>query len=267
MTCGDVRECLFAFLDGELDAALSIGVQRHIEHCPLCAREVEIERAIRRQLDAVLNRQGGTSPQRALKMVMAQIRSTEVRERRSFWRRFPLGMRRLGLAAAVLVVSFGAWFALQNARAPEPTQRLADLLVADFEHFVESGKLLQLQSSDPQEASGWLQERTQVATALPIMHHDHCKLVGARLCKVTDRPAAFALYEIDGEPASFVALAGSAADLRDMRMVSRGGRAHWVDRCRGHTVVATVTNGVVRAAIGRVSEEQLLWLIGTPREG
>lgn len=44
MKCRQIRECLFVFLDSELDAAASIRFQRHIEHCPGCAREVEIER-------------------------------------------------------------------------------------------------------------------------------------------------------------------------------------------------------------------------------
>ena len=55
MNCRELREYLFAFLDSELDAALSIEVQRHLEQCPECAREAEIERAIRRQLSNALH--------------------------------------------------------------------------------------------------------------------------------------------------------------------------------------------------------------------
>ncbi|MBI5863108.1 MAG: zf-HC2 domain-containing protein [Planctomycetes bacterium] len=267
MTCFEAREYLFAFLDGELDAPLSIELQRHLEHCPECAREAEIERSIRRQLGTVLNPQDATAPQDALARVMAQIRSAEGRARRSVWRRFPLHVRLLGLAAAVLLLAVGGWFALRGGPRPEANQSFADLLVADFQHFLEAGKSLQLQSSDPKEASTWLLERTHVAAALPVMQHDRCKLVGARSCKVSGRPAAFAFYEIGGEPASFVALAGSDADLHEMQMVSEGGRTHWVDRCRGHTIVACITDGIVRAAVGRMSEQELLSLLGMAHEG
>jgi anti-sigma factor RsiW len=140
-------------------------------------------------------------------------------------------------------------------------------LVTDFEHFIESGKSLQLETSDPQQASAWLRERTQVAAALPAMHHDRCKLVGARSCKLSGRPAAFAFYEIEGQPASLVALDGSNADLRAMQAVTTNGRTHWVDRCRGHTVVACITDGIVRAAVGRMSEQELLSLLGMAHEG
>ena len=54
MNCGEAREYLFAFLDSELDASLSIELQRHLERCPDCAREAEIERTIRRHLGSAL---------------------------------------------------------------------------------------------------------------------------------------------------------------------------------------------------------------------
>jgi len=267
MTCFEVREYLFAFLDGELDAPLSIELQRHLEHCPECAREAEIERSIRRQLGAALHPHDAAAPQVALARVMAQIRSSQSRARRSVWRRFPMGVRLLGLAAAVLVIALGSWFASRDAHGPEPSQQLADLLVADFEHFLEAGKSLQLNSSDPREASAWLLERTQVAATLPAMRRDRCKLVGARSCKVSGRPAACAFYEIEGQPASLVAMNGSDADLRAMQAVTANGRTHWVDRCRGHTVVACVADGIVRAAVGRMSEQELLSLLDMAHEG
>lgn len=267
MTCSEAREYLFAFLDGELDAALSIELQRHLEHCPECAREAEIERTVRRQLDAALNPQDATAPQEAMERVMAQIRSVKGRTRPSPLRRFPIGVWLLGLAAAVLVLTFGGWFASRDDHKPESSQRFPDLMVADFEHFLETGKSLQLQSSDPTETSAWLLDRTKVAAALPVMQHGRCKLLGARSCKVSGRPAAFAFYEIEGQPASLVAINGSDADLHQMRMVTADGRTHWIDRCRGHTVVACVVDGVVRAAVGRVSEQELLSLLGMAHEG
>jgi anti-sigma factor (TIGR02949 family) len=266
MTCFDARDYLFAFLDGELDAALSIELQRHLEHCPECAREAEIERTIRRRLGAVLDPPDATAHEQALTHVMSRIRS-KPRRGRLLWRRFPVRDRLLGLAAAVLVVYVGVWLAMRNAEGPPPAQPLAELLVTDFEHFIESGRSLQLETSDPKAASAWLQERTQVTAALPTMHRARCKLIGARTCTVSGRPAAFAFYEIQGQPASLVAINGSDADLRQMQRVIAEGRTHWIDRCRGHTIVAFVLDGVVRAAVGRVSEQELLALLGMAPEG
>ena len=267
MTCFEAREYLFAFLDGELDAPLSIELQRHLEHCPECAREAEIERTIRRQLSTALSPlDASTSPQ-ALDRMLSQVRSVQGRSRRPVRRRFPTRVRLLGVAAAVLLVAFGGWLALRGGPKSEASPKFAELLVTDFQHFVQKGKSLELQSTDPAEASTWLRERTQVAAVLPVMQHDRCKLIGARSCKLSERPAAFAFYEIEGQPASLVAINGSDADLRGMQAVTTGGHTHWVDRCRGHTVVACVIDGVVRAAVGQVSEQELLSLLGMAHEG
>lgn len=261
MTCFEVREYLFAFLDGELDAPLSIELQRHLEHCPRCAREAEIERTIRRRLGAALHPQDAPPPRQALERVMARVSFAKRPTGRSIWRRVSVGVRRVGPAGAALVVVIGGWFAFHGRPKSEGNRRFADLLVADFEHFLETGRALELRSSDPREASAWLQERTQVAAALPVMHHGRCKLLGARSCKVSGRDAAFAFYEIDGEPASLVAIPGSEADLLDMQRVSADGHGHWVDRCKGHTVVACKHDELVYAAVSKLDEVRLLELM------
>ena len=74
MICNEAREYLFAFLDNELDASLSMDFQHHIDHCAVCAREVEIERAIREQLICSLKTQDLEIPfcRHALKQIISQ---------------------------------------------------------------------------------------------------------------------------------------------------------------------------------------------------
>ena len=50
MICDEVREYLFAFLDDELEVRAHMDLQCHLDHCPECARQAAVERAIRRQL-------------------------------------------------------------------------------------------------------------------------------------------------------------------------------------------------------------------------
>jgi len=267
MNCSQAREYLFAFLDGELDAPLSIELQRHLDHCPTCAREAEIERTIRRQLVAVVNAQHVTELQPLLKRAMARVHASARRPRR-WWRAgLETGRSRSMAAAAVLLLMLGGWLVLRASwPSPAPLQ-LAEVLATDFEHFLSAGKPLDIQSSDSQVVSAWLSDRTRITAALPRMEHGRCKLVGGRPCKVAGRPAAFALYEIDGRPASLIAVEGTDADLRGMVQVAGAPHAYWVDRCRGYTVVASVADGVVRAAIGKAPEGDLRSLLGTAHDG
>ena len=47
MNCDDARVLMHGHLDGELDLAADLEVQRHIEECPRCASEYAALRAMR----------------------------------------------------------------------------------------------------------------------------------------------------------------------------------------------------------------------------
>src|ERR1700691_2265686 len=50
MNCDDARILMHGHLDGELDLAADVEIQRHIEECPRCAREYAALRAMRMRL-------------------------------------------------------------------------------------------------------------------------------------------------------------------------------------------------------------------------
>ena len=50
MNCDDARVLMHGHLDGELDLAADLEVQRHIEECPRCASEYAALRAMRGRL-------------------------------------------------------------------------------------------------------------------------------------------------------------------------------------------------------------------------
>ncbi|MFZ2064044.1 MAG: zf-HC2 domain-containing protein, partial [Candidatus Binatus sp.] len=50
MNCDDARMLMHGHLDGELDLADDLEVQRHIEECPRCASEYAALRAMRTRL-------------------------------------------------------------------------------------------------------------------------------------------------------------------------------------------------------------------------
>jgi len=256
MTCGDVREILFAFLDNELDAALSIEVQRHMEHCPKCASEVETERTIQKRLAAAMERDASDWPtlQESLTAVLATPARGHVPRR--------LGVRSwisftIGIAATVLLAFFVQRYIGLGSLSTQQSA-LVDLLVADFDHFLKEGRPIQIASSNRREVSQWLHGKTGLALSLPATKGVHCKLMGARKCKLNGQPAAFASYEMDATPACLVVLAGGPNTLANMKRVSHDGRIFWVDRCKDHSVVACQRDDLIYAAVSRVEKDELL---------
>ena len=254
MTCSESREYLIAFLDSELDAPLSIELQRHLEHCPDCAREAEIERAIRQQLVQALQRGNDMAGADEAWLAQAVARIAGRSTRRRFWR--ALG----ACAAAIVIVISALWMLRAERSAPGSPPHLADLVIDDFQHFLAKGRPVQLASADAAELSTWLRNQTHLDVTLPPAH-GHCKLLGARRCTIAQRPAALASYEMRGTPATVVVIPGTPADLEKMQVVEQDGRTHWVDRCRGHTVVACRRGDLIYAAVSTLGEAQLVHLM------
>jgi len=263
MTCEQVRECLFAFLDNELDAPLSIEIQRHIEHCPHCAREVEIERGIRRGLAEVLTEDIADHECDEESLTTAIRRLNDAPPRSVPRRRFASSWA----VAACTVLLLGGYTVWHYAKSGSE-RSVADLLVTDFEHFLEKGKPIQLASSEPGTASDWLREATGLQVFLPAIDPTLGQLVGARKCKLAGQPAAFALYELDGTPASLIIMPGEGINLDAMQRVHDGPHVHWLERKKGHTVLACRRGELVYAAVSTLREDRLALLMTSvnPRE-
>lgn len=265
MNCRELREYLIAFLNSEVEAALSIEVQLHLEQCPECAREAEFERAIRRQLSKALVGSPGVEDaaitsdlDRMVAAITANENQISTRGRRGG--RWPVRFA----AAAVLgfaVLGGILWF---EGRSHHTTNQFVDLLTADFQHFQANRQPLQVASSNPGEVSNWLAAQTVLTVTLPKVEEKEAKLLGARKCQIAGKPAALAAYNINGSLATLVVVPGAHPDVDNMARVEHDGHTHWVDRCKGHTVLACKRGPLVYAAVSKLSEDRLLALMANP---
>lgn len=261
MICSEVREYIFAFLDNELDVPQSIELQHHLDHCPDCAREAEIERTIRKRLEIALESGDDSIPdfteslppefdsQRFATMFRRQHRRSASKHPRWIMK-----------AAAVVVIAVGTWMILIEKNQTDSI-RFSEQVVADFEHFVEENKPLQLVSAESTRVTAWLLEETAIDVDLPDLSGSDWRLVGARRCKIDGRTAAFAVYESKAGLASLVALHGTSDTLRGLRKIEHANRTHWIDRCRGYTVTACQRGDLVYAVVSQLPEEALIPLM------
>ena len=161
----------------------------------------------------------------------------------------------------VFVVATATWFGIRDRAGQAPVRLFADLLVSDFEHFIADGAPLQLASADPALVRRWLGDETGLNIPEPLPFGPHCRLIGARRCTLNGRAAAFALYEMGGQPASLVVVERDTAGLTQMESIGQGEGKHWVDRCKGHTVVICPRGEVVYAAVSKLPEQELIRLM------
>ncbi len=255
MRCGEVREYLFAFLDSELEAPLSMDLQGHLERCPHCAREAEIERAVRHRLEKSIEAECGALPFEPERL--AGLLARPGAPARATARRWPLPA--IGVAAAVVVAAAGLWIALR----PPEGEPFAEMLAAESESFLESRGPLHIESSDRGVVTEWLRGKTYLHLTLPQPGDSSWTLIGGRKCSLAGRPAAFTLYERDGVTASLIVLSGEEREVAAMQPAHHGGRSFCVSRCGERNVVALQHEGLVYSAVSSLPTTELFDLLGS----
>ncbi len=107
MSCGEARELLVPWLDGELPPDTALRVSGHVAQCSACPCEVELHRRVGSTLDAVYAARPGTGQD-----IILRVRQQLERDRLDSSRRT---LRRvvLGVAASVLI-AVGAWWLVSS---------------------------------------------------------------------------------------------------------------------------------------------------------
>ncbi len=136
MSCGEARELLVPWLDGELPPDAARRVSGHVARCSVCPREVELHRRVGSTLDAVYAARPGASPD-----VILQVRQRLERDRKTFRRVV------LGVAASVLIAVGAWWLVSSQSVSPgdgqDPSVAVGDGDAAAAEELLENLDVLE----------------------------------------------------------------------------------------------------------------------------
>jgi len=171
------RGALHAYLDDELSLEGSLEVEAHLSECGACRRELETYRALRRLLVSAK-----ASAPEAESALMKVTRSVRTRRRRAY------ALGGLGaMAAAALVALMLVSGKLSDGVARE--------VAAVHARALDSGKSVEIASSDPVTVGQWLSARLPGAVP-PAAGGDGFALRGARVDSLEGRPVATAVYQV-----------------------------------------------------------------------
>jgi len=189
MPCDEALR-VHAYFDGELDAPLSLDVERHVEACGPCAallkdlqgmrqtmRGAAYHRApsqMRAALSDALDREGGRQPEL----------TTIIRRRGAFWPGFGAGSFITGLAAALVL-----FIAL-----PSASDGLQNDLTAAHLRSLMPDHLIDVASSDQHTVKPWFAGHTDVSPPTPDFPREDYRLIGGRADYVDGSRAAVVIY-------------------------------------------------------------------------
>ena len=176
MLCGQERDKLAAYLDGEIQADQATALEQHLRTCTQCAAEVATMVSMRRAMRPARTRFTPSADFRQ------KIRSQVAPKRRGFGTFSGWSM---ALAALVILLVSLVWMR-QNALRSDVFREVADLHVSDL----ASANPYDVVSSDRHTVKPWFQGRIPFAFNLPEFAGTEFTLLGGRLVYLHQQPAA-----------------------------------------------------------------------------
>ncbi len=180
MNCGEIRELIHGYMDGELGLVNSLEIERHLAECSECAEDLKQHEALR----ALLRRPDTAYPASA--KLARQIEKAVRRESRtrSWW---PVGA---SVAAAACLT--GLVFAILTTNRSEPVAR--EVLSSHIRSLMPN-HLTDVVSSDQHTVKPWFNGKLDFSPPVRDLSAEGFPLVGGRLDFLHGRPVAALVYK------------------------------------------------------------------------
>jgi mycothiol system anti-sigma-R factor len=253
MECEEARFGLYALLDNELDIPTNLEVLSHLEGCPSCQRELELDARLKTLVREQLSTH--VPPPELWGKVMQRIERETEGARPSwpvFGRRWPRA-RLFQAAAAAVVVLFALSFVF-IAQRDGPGVLLDDLVRDHLRSVARESGPAEVPSTDPREILAHF--RTQVPPSLPVplIRHEGARLLGGSFCRLGHTKGIRFTYQVGpGETVSLYQL-----DRADQvsSPPSASGRLY-IGRPQGPSIVLWGDGRLLYALVGELAEQDL----------
>lgn len=253
MDCKNAKRFMTPWIDRELQAATGQELLSHLERCPDCKREFELERRLKAMLAERVPRL--SAPPHLYQLIVTALDAPPVR--RSWGERLSevlLVRPRIGfaaIAAAALVVMTTVTSLLYSTFQPPPP------LIADLvQHHTMCA--VEIASDQPEKIRAWFAGQVNFAVDVPRLDRFHSRLLGAHLCQAADRKIAYLVYDLNGTRMSVCLLTGSPVDLDRLKRVSRKNAQFYTAAYRNQNLVLWSEGNRICSFIGPVKQDDLL---------
>lgn len=245
MDCDLASEMVELWLDGELDPASAMEVERHVGGCEDCRQRVEAGRAVRAAVRNFATRHAApaslraalaSAPDKADDDGYRSATVTPLRPRRRGW--WLPGVSLAGLAASLLLVFI----------QPSAEDRLVDDVVAGHvRSLLVPEHLVDVPTSDQHTVKPWFNGKVDLAPAVPDLGRQGFDLVGGRLDYLDHQRSPVLIYRRHQHVINLYAVAGGDG----------GDHGPSLRESRGFHVVNWTSKGVRYWAVSDLNRAEL----------
>jgi mycothiol system anti-sigma-R factor len=188
MSCDFSVTILHAYLDGELDAVRAAEFERHLESCRECTATLGAAESLRSSLQRAQLYE--TAPPELRKKIRTELKisaaSTGVSSVAAW--------RWLAAAAAILLVTGVAWFAVPHFRSMGPESVTSAEVIDAHIRSLQAGHLTDVASTDQHTVKPWFDGRLDFIPPVHDFTDEGFPLIGGRLDVLGERNVAALVY-------------------------------------------------------------------------
>jgi anti-sigma factor RsiW len=244
MNCAEIRLLLHAHADGELDAANSLEVERHMKTCAACAAEQKSLRALKTALrNGGLNFRAPDSLKKDLRQFVQDL-NEEKKSRGNF------DFQRLWKFLAFGATAFAALVIFLRPVGISGNDELLDEVIAGHVRSLQVEHLTDVLSSDQHTVKPWFNGKLDFAPDVKDFAAQGFPLVGGRLDYLDGRTVAALVYRHNKHLINVFVWPAAGAEKTETQSL------------RGYSIINCEANGLHRSVISDLNMTELSQLAG-----
>jgi anti-sigma factor RsiW len=230
MSCQELQEMRHAYLDGELDLARSLEIEKHVRECASCARAYDELRSLQMAMrsDALRFPLPTGLERRVRSAVLSEIGEASPLFR---WRWL---IPAASLAVLVIIV---AGLFLNRTSADD---LVASEIVSGHVRSLMAGHITDVTSTDQHTVKPWFDGKLDFSPPVKDLAQQGFELIGGRLDYIANRPVAALVYERRKHFVNvFIWPASNTSDTKATAQVRQGyNLIHWTSSGMTYWIVS-----------------------------
>lgn len=260
MNCKKAEEIITTSIDGELEPGLEEQLTDHLESCPRCEQEYEQEQHFKWMVRDRLNRV--PAPVHLKSQIKAAIRTIHApvswrQHAGDFVDRYPRQIA--GAMAAMLLVTFSLFTCQYNQPHNPPA-----LVVELVKHHANCA--IEITSNQPEEIKGWFKQRgVNLTVDTPPLDAFDYELLGAHLCQMLHKDAAYLVYENNEKEVSICCIEHVDIELDALDRIEFGNAQYYAITYGDRNLVLWQDGETIYSIIGETTQDDLLAMAAETR--